>query len=246
MSTIVHERQTEKVKGQSRFRIPMGRRIWDPVLHFLLWLVVRVEVEGLENIPATGPLILILNHVHWLDPAVLVAHVPRYAVPLSKAEALEWPVVGQLMKWYKVIPIRRGELDMAAMRWANRLLAAGQALIIAPEGTRSPTGSLQRGKEGVVFFARRYDPAIVPVAVTGTTSFDENFKRHRLTPVHIKIGPPFKFRWPTSGRVDRETMRRMTDEAMYRIAELLPPDMRGIYADLSQATDEYIIPMDPA
>ncbi|HEY63822.1 MAG TPA: 1-acyl-sn-glycerol-3-phosphate acyltransferase, partial [Caldilineae bacterium] len=200
MTTTV---SNERVKGRaerSTFRIPLGRRIWDPVLHFLLWLFVRVEVEGKENIPPEGPLILILNHVHWLDPVVLVANIPRYAVPLSKAEAFEWPVVGQLMKWYKVIPIHRGALDMAAVRWADQLLAAGQALIIAPEGTRSRTGGLQRGKEGVVFFARRHDPIIVPVAVTGTLAFDENFKRRRLTPIHIKIGRPFKFRWPASKR----------------------------------------------
>ncbi|NOZ28691.1 MAG: 1-acyl-sn-glycerol-3-phosphate acyltransferase [Chloroflexi bacterium] len=245
MTTTVNERDAGRKRAQPSFRVPLGRRIWDPVLHFLLWLFTRVTVEGVENIPPTGPLILILNHVHFLDPVVLVAHVPRYAVPIGKAEAFEWPVVGKLMKWYRVIPIRRGELDMTAMRWADRLLAAGQALIIAPEGTRSRTGKLQQGKSGAVFFARRHDPIIVPVGVTGATDFSENIRRLRRTPIHVKIGRPFKFRWPASRRVDRETMRQMTDEAMYRIAELLPPEMRGVYADLSQATTEYIIPIEP-
>jgi 1-acyl-sn-glycerol-3-phosphate acyltransferase len=207
-------------------------------------MFTRVTVEGLEHVPRTGPLILILNHVHFLDPTVLVAAVPRFAMPIAKAESLQWPVVGKLLKWYPVIPIRRGELDMAAMRWADSLLADGQALIIAPEGTRSLTGGLQQGKEGFVFFARRYDPIIVPAGVTGTTPFVANLKQWRRTPIHIKIGKPFKFRWPASGRVDKETMRRMTDEAMYCIAALLPPEMRGVYADLSQATGDFIIPLD--
>jgi len=229
---------------QAAFRIPLGRRIWEPVLHFLLWMFTRVTVEGLQNVPRAGPAILILNHVHFLDPVVLVAAVPRYAVPIGKAESFKWPVVGKLLEWYPVIPIRRGELDMAAIRWADSLLAAGQALIIAPEGTRSLTGGLPQGKEGVVFFARRHDPVIVPAAVTGATPFVANLKRLRRTPIHIKIGKPFKFRWPTSSRVDKGIMRRMTDEAMYRIAALLPPEMRGVYADLSRATTEFIIPLD--
>ncbi|MCS7221226.1 MAG: lysophospholipid acyltransferase family protein [Anaerolineae bacterium] len=228
---------------QRSFRIPLGRRIWEPVLRFLLWLFTRVTVEGLENIPRTGPVILILNHVHFLDPVVLVAAMPRYAVPIAKAESLKWPVLGKLLQWYPVIPIRRGELDMAAMRCADRLLAEGQALIIAPEGTRSPTGGLQRGKEGFVFFARRHDPVIVPVAVTGASAFNANYKRFRRTSVHIRIGQPFKFRWPASGRVDKATMRRMADEAMYRIAAILPPEMRGVYSDLSQATADFLIPL---
>ena len=229
---------------QRSFRIPWGRRVWGPVLRFLLWLFTRVTVEGLENIPRTGPVILILNHVHFLDPVVLVAVVPRYAVPIAKAESLKWPVLGKLLKWYPVIPIHRGELDMPAIRWANQLLAAGQALIIAPEGTRSPTGGLQRGKEGFVFFARRHDPVIVPVAVTGASAFNANYRRLRRTPVHIRVGQPFKFRWPTSGRVNKAMMRRMTDEAMYRIAAILPPEMRGVYSDFSQATTDFLIPLE--
>ncbi len=231
---------------QTEFQIPMGRRIWEPVLFFLLWLFTRVTVEGLENIPPSGPLILIINHVHFLDPVVVVAAVPRYVVPIGKAESFEWPVVGHLLKWYPVIPIRRGEVDMTATRRAHSLLAAGQGLLIAPEGTRSPTGALQRGKEGFVFFARRYDPIIVPAGVTGATEFPECCKRLRRARVHVKIGRPFKFRWPASRRGDRAVIRQMADEAMYRIAELLPPAMRGVYADLSQATEEYILSVEPA
>jgi 1-acyl-sn-glycerol-3-phosphate acyltransferase len=224
---------------QTPFRIPWRRRLTTPILWMLL-LPTRLYVEGRERVPRQGPCIFIYNHLHFIEPGAVAYVVPRFAVPLAKAETLNYPILGKLMEWYPVIPIHRGEVDMAAMRWADRLLAAQQALIIAPEGTRSPSGSLQHPKEGFVFFARRHNPAIVPVGVVGTGEAAQYWRRLRRVPVHVRFGQPFRFRWPTSQRSDKEIMRRMADEAMYRIAALLPESMRGVYADLTQATTEYI------
>jgi 1-acyl-sn-glycerol-3-phosphate acyltransferase len=210
-----------------------------PVLWMLL-VPTRVSAEGKENVPRQGPLIFIYNHLGFIDPGAVCYAVPRFAVPLAKAETLKYPLLGKAIEWYPVIPIHRGELDMPAMRWADSLLAARQALMIAPEGTRSTTGGLQTPKDGFVFFARRHDPAIVPVAVTGVTDYKSYWRRLRRTPVHVRFGQPFKFQWPERKRVDKEIMKRMADEAMYRIAALLPAELRGVYADLGQATTEHI------
>ncbi|GAB4516274.1 MAG: lysophospholipid acyltransferase family protein [Anaerolineae bacterium] len=227
-----------------REEVPLGRRILMPVLHFLLWLLVRVSVEGLEHIPKEGPTIVIINHVHILDPVVVVAAIRRYMVPLSKAEALEWPFLGLLLKWFPVIPVHRGEIDMGAMRWSDRVLGAGQGLIIAPEGTRSRTGALQRPKAGFVFLAKRHDAIIVPAAVTGATEFPQVYRRLRRPHIHVRFGEPFRFRWPTGGRLDRDTMDRMADAAMYRIADLLPAEMRGLYAEPSPEAEAWLRPVD--
>ena len=215
------------------------RPILQPVLRFLIWLLLRVETEGMERMPRQGPLILMFNHIHLIDPVVLVAIVPRYAVAMGKVEIMSWPIIGPLVYRYPTIPVRRGELDMAAVRQSLAVLQGSQALIIAPEGTRSRTGRMQRAKHGMVFLAQEIDPWIQPVAVTGTTAFPAALKRLRRVPVRYRFGRPFRFRWP-EGRPKREVMQQMTDEAMYELARLLPPEMRGVYSDLDAATTEWL------
>lgn len=216
------------------------RPVLQPVLRFLIWLLLRVETEGMERVPREGPLILMFNHIHILDPVVLVAVVPRYAVAIGKVEILSWPIIGPLVHRYPTIPVRRGEMDMNAVRESLAVLQAGHALIIAPEGTRSRTGKLQRAKKGMVFLAERCgDPLILPVAVTGTTDFPAGLKCLRRVPVRYRFGRPFRFRWP-GGRLNREVMQQMSDEAMYELARLLPPQMRGAYGDLEAATTEWL------
>jgi cytidylate kinase len=222
-------------------RAAMGkwRPVLEPVLRFLLWLFVRVEFEGLERIPRQGPLLLAYNHIHLIDPLVIVAWVPRYAVAIGKAEIFSWPVVGPLVRIYPTIPIRRGELDMGALRQSLAVLDAGHALIIAPEGTRSQSGELQQAKPGMVLLARQTDALILPVAVTGTSGFSQALRRLRRVRVHYRFGRPFRFRWP-EGKLKREVMQQMADEAMGELAGMLPEHMRGDYADLEGATTAWL------
>jgi 1-acyl-sn-glycerol-3-phosphate acyltransferase len=215
------------------------RPVLEPILRFLLWLFLRINFDGLERVPTTGPLLLIYNHINMIDPLVLVAWVPRYAVAIGKVEIFGWPVVGPLVRHYPTIPIRRGELDMAAVRRSLTVLRARQALIIAPEGTRSLTGALQEAKRGMILLAQETDPLIMPVAVTGTPDFPKAFRPLRRVPVHYRFGRPFRFAWP-QGRLSRATMQQMADEAMFEVARLLPPDMRGEYSDLDSATRDWL------
>ena len=227
--------------GETDERASRGR--WrpflEPVLRFLLRLFLRVDFEGLERVPSQGPLMLIYNHIHMIDPLVLVAWVPRYAVAIGKVEIFSWPVVGPLVRHYPTIPIRRGELDMAAVRQSLAVLEAAHALIIAPEGTRSHSGVLQQAKRGMILLAQETDPLIMPVSVTGTPDFPQALRRLRRVPVHYRFGRPFRFAWP-QGRLTRGTMQQMADEAMYELARLLPEEMRGAYANLDQATTEWL------
>jgi 1-acyl-sn-glycerol-3-phosphate acyltransferase len=211
--------------------IPIGRHIWGIVLKFLIWLLLRVEVREAEQLPRRGAGIIYYNHIHWLDPVLICGTLRRYAVPLTKIEASRWPVVGWLLRWYHVIFITRGIVDRAALQATWQVLADGDISVISPEGTRSLDGRLQEAKGGLAFVAREApDVWLMPCAVTGTPAFSWQLKKiHRRPRVVLTYGRPLRFRWP-EGKVSREVLREMTDEALAQLAPLLPPDMRGAYA----------------
>lgn len=217
----------------------MARRFLNRLLRFGYWLFLHLRVEGLERVPAKGPVILMINHTHFLDPFVVVASMPREVTAMSKIENFSIPFWGWVFKMYGAIPVRRGQVDRKALKEALAVLKTKDALLVAPEGTRSPNGALQTAHNGLSFIAHRSGAVIVPVAITGATRFGHHLKRLRRTPVQIKLGKPFRLRSDTR-RLERNALNTMTTEAMYQLAALLPPDYRGRYSDLSRATDNYI------
>jgi 1-acyl-sn-glycerol-3-phosphate acyltransferase len=213
----------------------------------LRWLIDKVafrilarfdRVEGLEHFPQKGPAILMINHIAFIDPIVVLACMPRNIVPLAKVEVYRIPVWGIFPRIWHVIPVRRGEVDRRALRMALEVLSAGEVILVAPEGTRGPC--LKRGKVGVAYLASRSGAPVIPVAVEGTKGFPSiNPARWRQPGAVVRLGRPFRFR-SVSDRPKRDELRRMTDEAMYVLAGMLPETRRGEYADLSQATKETI------
>src|ERR1043166_8305590 len=112
--------------------------------------LAQVDVQGLENIPAVGPMLIMINHISGIDPAVAMGIVgPRFVVPMSKIENFRIPVLGQLMQWWGIFPVHRGEVDRAALQITVDLLQAGILVLMAPEGTRQP--ALIEGKDGVTY-----------------------------------------------------------------------------------------------
>jgi len=222
-------------------RIPIGRYVAGAALKFLFWLFLRIEVRGAEHLPAKGAGIVYYNHIHWLDPALICGTIKRYAVPLTKIEARGWPLVGWLLRTFHVIFITRGVVDREALRATWEVLADGDISVIAPEGTRSQDGRLQSAKEGLGFIARQVPDAwLMPCAVTGTPEFAFKLRTILKRPrVVLTYGRPFKLRWPPE-RVSRETLRAMTDEAMAQLADALPPQMRGDYAEADSSVNEWL------
>ncbi len=192
-------------------------------------LLLRLEVEGMERIPGKGPAILAMNHISFLDPVLMVSLPERKVVAMAKAENMAHPILGRLSRAFDAFPVRRGEVDRRALRTAMEVLQAGGLLLIAPEGTRSPTGQLQQGRDGLAFIATRARVPIVPVGIDGSDRFKVNIRRLRRTPVRVVFGEPFSLE--TEGRADRAALARMTDEVMRHIARLLPPERRGVYRD---------------
>ena len=197
------------------------------------------SVEGVANLPATGPAIVMINHIAFVDPVIVLGVLPRNIVPLAKVEAYRVPVFGLFPWLWEVIPVHRGEIDRKALRSAEEVLRAGEIVLVAPEGTRHPT--LQRGKEGIAFLAHRTGAPIVPVAVDGTEGFPSLpiLPRWRRPGVRIRVGRPFRFRLQPE-KPDRDRLRQMTDQAMGVLAAMLPPARRGVYGDLDRLGQEML------
>jgi 1-acyl-sn-glycerol-3-phosphate acyltransferase len=218
----------------------MRRKLLNTLLHMLYFLLLRLEVAGRENVPPTGPLILMINHVGAIDPFVVTGVFPRPVTSMSKIEVFSIPLIGILVRAYGAIPVHRGRVDKQAMRQAYQVLEEGGALLIAPEGTRSPTHSLQQGKEGIALIAARSGAPIIPVAITGTQNSAHCWKRLRRVPVRIMIGRPFRL--DAGGQpLRRPLLRAMTDEAMYQLATTLPASYRGVYENLNQASESHVV-----
>ena len=218
----------------------------EPMRNFLRFLIKWIgftvlvkldQVEGLENIPQNGPAILMINHIAFVDPIAVLHVAPRNIVPMAKVEVYKIPVIGIFPRLWQVIPVRREEVDRRAIQMALEVLRAGEIILVAPEGTRGQ--ALQVGKEGVAYLASRSGAPVIPVAITDTVGFPTLpfNKRWRGPGAKIRFGKPFRFT-KTRKRPGKEELRKMTDEAMFVLARLLPEPLRGDYSDLSQATTD--------
>lgn len=219
-------------------------RIGNVVLRSIVRAIVRFRSEGdFAAIPKTGPLIVAANHASSADPVLITSFlsqaIDRPLNWLGKRELLEWPPAGWAFRIAAIHPVDREAADLEAFRTAMRILEEGQVLAIFPEGTRSPDGVLQVVREGAGMLALRSGAPVLPVAVADS---DRLWPKGSLLPkagkrVTVHYGRPFKVTeeldragQPTKGRQATEAATRLI---MTRIAALLPPRQRGVYADAS-------------
>ena len=221
-----------------------GRWLQLAVLRFLTKLFARFNITGLENVPATGPVIIIINHIAFLDPVMVFGGIPRRVIPMAKAEAFDIPFWGWFVKIYGTIPVHRGEVDMSAIKSALRILKQGGIILMAPEGTRSPSYQLQPAKDGATILALRSGAQVLPIGVTGTHRVKAHLQKLKRVPIHLSIGRPF---WLQSsegnGRLSRDALPAATKQMMYRLAAQLPPEFRGVYGNVEEAQETYLVPV---
>jgi cytidylate kinase len=213
-------------------------------------LVTNVRFEGLDRIPRTGAVILAANHISNADPVLIGAFVTpalrrRRIHWLGKRELFSWPIFGWIAANGGVHPVDRATADVEAYRLATRILEAGYVLMIFPEGTRSPTGTLQEAKDGLATLAMRTGAAIVPIGVNNTdavwpkgTKWPMPIPRRTVT---VRIGEPFRVSDLVPEGTERRAAKAMATRAiMARIAALLDERHRGVYGDAIHAdgTDE--------
>ncbi len=201
------------------------RRAMVAVLRSLFTLVMRMEVTGLENFPPQGPVILAANHVTNFDVFPMQFALSRPIFFMGKAELFRNPLLDVVLRNLSGFPVNRGEKDQWAMRHAAKILQQGQVLGMFPEGKRSKGRGLSVAKTGVARLAIEANCSIVLVAVTGSDKFFKRFP-HR-TRVQIKFLPPLL---PRHG----ETPLALTDRLMFTLAQSLPKELRGVYAEMPE------------
>lgn len=200
------------------------------IFNLLFRLLTRTSVIGRENLPEAGAYIVASNHLSEIEvPLVYLILKRRDATALIADKHQQNPFFRWLVNLVGGIWINREEADIDALRAARDHLRKGGVLGIAPEGTRSPTGSLIQAKTGTAYLAEVSSVPIVPVGVTGTwKALPKIFKlkRPRFT---LRFGDAFTL--PKVNRRNRDAdLQRNTDEIMCQIAALLPPEYRGVYS----------------
>ncbi|MBI3958650.1 MAG: 1-acyl-sn-glycerol-3-phosphate acyltransferase [Chloroflexi bacterium] len=192
-------------------------------------LLARVQVEGEENIPATGPFVLAPNHIHLFDLPVIFAYLPRRTVVFAADKWQNFPILGWLLSFFgDAIYVHRGEPDRRALGLALDVLKAGGVLGLAPEGTRSRTGGLQKGRTGVVYLALRGNAPILPVVAFGQEKAFACWLRLRRVPITVRFGEVIHL---PPGRYRAADLDARTDVLMMTMARMLPPQYRGVYAE---------------
>jgi 1-acyl-sn-glycerol-3-phosphate acyltransferase len=209
------------------------------VYRFMTWLMrlmVRtvigpaLEVTGLENVPTSGGLLVVSNHVATIDPPLTGAYMPRHDVYfMAKSESFRGFWARWILTGYHAFPVIRGTADRASLRRALGLLAGGHVVVMYPEGSRSWDGRLRRPHPGAGFLGRVADVRVLPVAVWGTENvLAKGSHWPRRSPVHLRYGPVFRLpRRDLDGT--RPSSQRCADLMMEHVATLLPQRYRGIF-----------------
>ncbi|WP_406037055.1 1-acyl-sn-glycerol-3-phosphate acyltransferase [Micromonospora sp. NBC_00898] len=206
----------------------------------LLRLLYRPVIEGRENVPRRGAVILAANHLSFIDSVVIPLAAPRPVAFLAKAEYFQQPgLKGWLTRicltGLNAIPVQRGDHPAAqnSLQVALDVLADGRAFGIHPEGSRSRDGRIYRGRTGVAWLALASGAPVVPVAVLGTDRIQPVGARlPGLGQITVRFGAPMDFTQPTSGS-SGQIRRAITDEIMAAIQELSGQEPAGRYNELS-------------
>lgn len=204
---------------------PLARTIWRPV------------VEGLDNVPRTGPVIVASNHLSFADSLVIPIVAPRKVVFLAKADYFTGTgIKGAVSRaWFGglgMIPVDRDDTKaaIASLDTALEVLGRGEAFGIYPEGTRSRDSRLYRGRTGVGHLALTSGAPVVPVGLRGTQHLQPVGSRlPRLAKVTVRFGEPLDFEGRFDGVPAGRARREITDEVMTAIQKLSGQEEAGVY-----------------
>ena len=206
-----------------------GPEIFLPLVRVIGRVYFGVRFEGVENIPPEGPLIIAPNHVTYADPPLVALAARRPIYFMAWKRLFDVPLFGRLIQFLRAFPLETASADPTAVRGAARLLKAGQAVMIFPEGGRTPDGRLQRFKPGAFRLACSFGAPIVPVTIVGG---HESWPPQRLLPrpgrITIVYHPPIK---PTPGVPPRLAAPELARQVRAFIASRLPPHQRPLDGD---------------
>ncbi|MFV9510705.1 lysophospholipid acyltransferase family protein [Tepidibacillus sp. LV47] len=181
-------------------------------------LFFKFRVKGKENIPSSGPVILIANHISNYDPPVLASAIDRPIRFMAKEELFKIPLFGAFLYKVGAFPVKRGGNDRKAIKQAFQVLKENQVLGIFPEGTRSKTGQLGKGMPGAALLAIKSDAEIIPVGIQSTYKW--------FQPIHINIGRPIPLDSYKQEKVKSEDLEEVIGILMAHIQKQLD-EMKG-------------------
>jgi 1-acyl-sn-glycerol-3-phosphate acyltransferase len=225
---------TKPSQSQSPFPYPRRR----PVRYLLrklsrlaFALLTDFHVLGLENLPQSGPLIVVANHFHFADPAAIIGTLPWPMDFLAGFHLIDAPAVTTwLPKAWGAYTVRRGAASRQAMRASIAVLAQNGILGIFPEGG-SWAAVLRPARPGTAYLAARSGAQLLPLGLDGLVDIFPHLRRGRRAQVTVRIGKPFgPLLAPGHGPQRRQRLEKIGDEIMEQIAELLPPERRGVYS----------------
>jgi 1-acyl-sn-glycerol-3-phosphate acyltransferase len=205
-----------------------------PPVAKLYW---RPRIEGLENIPSSGPVIMASNHLSFADSMVIPFFVPRKVVFLAKEDYFTGTgIKGALVRgWFEgigMVPVDRDDTKaaLASLDIALEVLGRGEAFGIYPEGTRSRDGRLYRGRTGVAHLALTSGAPVVPVGLTGTENIQPvGTTFPRRADVTVRFGEPLHFESTYDGVPAGRARREVTDVIMNAIQKLSGQPFAGVY-----------------
>lgn len=187
------------------------------ILNFVFFVCLGLKVEGRENIPDKGAIIVAPNHKSYWDPPVIGTAVNNRIIHyMAKEELFKNPIFGWVIRQFGTFPVKRGTVDRQAVRQAVRELKSGNPLGIFPEGTRIKREGLGRFHSGMASLALMTGTPVVPVAVIGTMDLPK-----KNGPLAVLIGKPIE--------VKKE---RPTDEKVAELNDI-------VKGEIQKMTDEY-------
>jgi 1-acyl-sn-glycerol-3-phosphate acyltransferase len=222
-----------------RYKPPLFNRVSRTMLHpvfiGLFRLLARIELHGLGNIPLGKPYVVVFNHVSTFDPPFLLTFWPETLEVLGASDIWNRFGYGQnlLVRLFGGIPVHRGEYDRQALERVTRILKSGQPLLISPEGGRTRTPGMRRGRPGLAHIIEEARVPVVPVGIVGTTSdFFVRAIRAQRPALSLRVGSPIHLPpLEEKGEARRLSRQHNVDLVMRAVAELLPEEYRGVYAD---------------
>ena len=184
----------------------MGHKILQALIRGFLHLIFRYKVEGLDNIPEEGGVIVALNHRSYWDVVFAGSIIKRPLRYMAKAALFRNPLFGWLITTLGAFPVQRGRGDIGAIKSALSILNSGNVMLIFPEGRRVLDGSHPGGKPGVALIATAAKVPVVPICISGEYKF-----WHKIT---FKIGEPVYLYKGLEKRPDGKELQEMSDKIM--------------------------------